>query len=818
MVAQEIRFALRLLRKNLGFAAIATLSLALGIGAVTATFSVADALVLRPLAVPRPTEVVNLNTTSPEDPFEDLSYPDFRDIRRQSRAFEGLAAHRLQLVGLAESADALPQMKMGVLVSDAFFETLEVEPVVGRAFLPEETTVPGRDAVVILSYELWEQQFRADLGVLGSTVRLNGTPFTIVGVVPKSFTGLDPIMRPALYVPLTMATVLAPGGGTRGGTFEQRDRRNLSVKGRLRPGVSPREANAELATLGANLRQAYPGTNHDRSFAARTELESRFQETPRNAVMVAALMALAALVLLIACANLANLLLSRARTRSREIAIRLAIGAGRLALLRQLLIENLVLSLCGAVAGLGLVYFFVGYFSRIQIPTDIPLVIAVQIDQRVLLCTLAASFLSVLFFGLAPAWQTLKFELVSALKSGGAAKPARQRTWGRDSLVIAQVALGLVLIVAAGLLFDGFRKLLDFNPGFRTAHLAMMEFNPDLVGYTPEQAREFYLQIVDRAAALPAARSAALCQTTPFRPLYSNLRVVPEGYQPPRGEQSVAISGNIVGGDYFRAMDVEIVHGRAFTPDDRPESRRVVIVNEEFARRFWPGQQAIGKRLSLDGPASPAAEVIGVARDGKYFHIVEPPTPHVFLPHAQNPRTRMVMLVESSGDSATLIEPLRELVRSMDPNLPVYNVRTMETYYQQGLIAPFRLVLEMVSAMALTGLTLALVGLLGLISYAVTRRTREIGVRMALGATRADVLRLVLRQGFTLSMTGIAIGLVASEAVRRGFAFGLVGLGALSPWWMAAAPVAVLLATLAACYIPARRASRINPVSALHYE
>jgi predicted permease len=421
-------------------------------------------------------------------------------------------------------------------------------------------------------------------------------------------------------------------------------------------------------------------------------------------------------------------------------------------------------------------------------------------------------------FGLAPAWQAVKLELVPSLKAGTAGKRSARRTWGRDSLVVAQIALGLVLMVAAGLLFDGFRRMLDLDPGFRTGRLAMMELNPEAAGYTADQASELYRRILDRAPNLSGARSAALCQTTPFRPIYSNLKVVPEGYQPPQGEESVAMLGNIVGGDYFRTMRVEIVRGRGFTADDRADSRRVVVVNEEFARRFWPDQDPLGKRARLDGPASPWTEVVGVARNGKYIHIAETPMPHIFLPHSQNPRARMVLLVEAEGPSAALIEPLREMVGAIEPNLPIFNLRTMETYYQQGLVAPFRLVLEMVSAMAFTGLGLALVGLLGLISYAVTRRTREIGVRMALGATRGEVLGMVLRQGLAISGVGVAIGLVAGEGVRRAFTAALVGLGPSSVWWMLAAPLAVMLATLTACYFPARRAARINPVSALRYE
>jgi macrolide transport system ATP-binding/permease protein len=815
MIFQEIRQAVRLLLKNPGLTAIAGLSLAIGIGANSALFSLTDGLLLRPLAIARPGEVVTVVTNTDALSSGAVSYLDYRDLRDKSRSFAGLAAFQFYSVGLAPSAITQPQMRMGMLVSDNFFSSMGIEPVLGRAFAPDEAKVPGRDGIALLSYDQWVNQFGRDPGILGRTVRLNGIDFKIIGVTPESFFGMDLYVHPAFYAPLTMMQRL---GTAAADPLEDRANRFLQVKGRLQPGTSREQAQAELIGIAKNLEKAYPATNHNHSIVVQTELQARYQQDPYDSALVMTLMALAGLVLLIACANVANLLLARARSRSREIAIRLAIGAGRWRLLRQLLIESAVLSLLGGVLGLGLGYLGIRFLKTIQIPTDLPIVLSIQMDRRVLLFSLFAAVASTLLFGLAPAWQAARTDLIPALRSAGLTASAHRRTIGRNALVVGQVALSLVLLVAAGMLLDGFRKTLVMNPGFRTDHIMTMQFDTALVRYTPEQSRQFYRNLVDRTRALPGVKSVTLAGAVPLSPGQSSQVVIPEGYQFPKGQEWATEFGEAIDENYFATMHVQIVRGRAFTASDKADTRPVVIVNEAFAAQYWPNQDAIGKRVRIKDSKGPLAEVVGLAKTARYLFIAEPPTPYIYVPYTQQPSSRMTVLVETAGDPAGIAAPLRDVVRSLDANVPIYNARTLDNFYQMRAISVMLLILELVSTMGLLGLALALVGLYGLISYSVSRRTQEIGIRMALGANRGNVVKMVLQQGVLLSTLGICIGFVGSLGIRGILSRGLIGLGSSNPAVLVIVPASLLLVTIAACYIPARRASHVDPIRALRYE
>jgi macrolide transport system ATP-binding/permease protein len=678
---QDLRYGARMLRRNPGFTAVVVLTLSLGIGANTAIFSLADALLLRPLPAQSPAEIVTINTTSPENPFLGVSYPDFQDLRAQSRSFAGMVAYKLSMLGVAKTAESSPQMKMGMLVSEDFFRILGAPAAIGRDFFSEETKVAGRDAVVILSYGFWSNEFGADKDVIGRAIRLNGVPFTVVGVAPEEFTGLHPMMRPALYLPLTMSTRLYSDSAVE--LLEQRDRRDLNVKGRLRAGVSIESAQAELATLAKALEQSYPDTNLRKSATVRSELRARAQDSPSSAAMVALLLALVGLVLIIACANVANLLLARGRARVREIAIRLAIGAGRARLIRQLLTESVLLAFMGGGLGVVFAYAINRYLRSIPIPTDVPLVLSLRLDGRVLLFTLAASMLSALAFGLAPAWQAVKINLVPALQAAAPSTSGRNRMPGRNALVVGQVALSLTLLVVAGTLYEAFNKMVTLDPGFRTDRTMMMEFDPTLIRYSAEQTREFYRQLTDRVRALPGVRSAALSRAIPFRPSFTDENVAPEGYQFPPGQESVTMLTNVVDERYFETMKTDLVRGRGFTAADTVDSRRVGVVNEEFSKRYWPNQDPVGKRFRLGVAPNKDGEwieVVGVARTGKYLSIAEAPRPYIYLPLAQNLRTRMVLLVETAGDPRAIAEPLRREALALDANMPIFNFRTLETH------------------------------------------------------------------------------------------------------------------------------------------
>jgi predicted permease len=816
MTLQDVRHAYRMFAKNPGFTAIAVFSLALGIGTNSAVFSLADALLLRPLPVRDPDAVVTMTTTPPGSPYGGVSYANYRDFRDRLRSFDGVVAFQFATWGVATSAKDAAQMRMGAFVSDNFFPVLGVEPTLGRGFRPDEGRVSGRDAVVVLAYEFWKAHLAASPSAIGQTIRINGIEFTVVGVAPEKFTGIERYVRPAMFVPFMMKQRL---DGSKEDLLEKRGEHGCTLKARLRPGTPMSTAQAELTTLWKVLQQQYPEENRGRTAAVKTELQARYNEYVYDAVAVAFLMGLVALVLIIACANVANLLLARARSRAREIAIRLAIGAGRLRLIRQLLVESLMLALGGCAVGILFAYAGIRFLQRmVQVPTDLPVVIGVQLDGRVLLFSLVAALVSAMLFGLAPALQSTRTNLVPALKAGAQACVGKPRTIGRDVLVIAQMALSMAILVAAGMLVDGVRKTVALDPGFRTDHRLIMEFDTALVRYSDEQTRLFYRDLRDRARALPGVRSVAMTSYIPFSPSGAVRSVVPEGYQFPKGHESAAIGAAVVDESYYETMNTAIILGRGFTADDKAGARRVAVVNAEFANTYWPRQDPIGKRFRLNDRNGPWVEVVGVTKTNKFWFIAEPPIQYFHLPFAQEPRSRMTLVVETDGDPADVAAPLREVVRTLDANQPIYNVRTLSSFYEQRAISVVVMVTEMVAIMGLLGLTLALVGLYGLIAYSVSRRRQEIGIRIAIGASKAQVVKMVLRQGLALVLGGMLAGGVISFAVARMLTAGLVGLGTPSPLTYVVVPVALVVVTMAACYIPARRASLIDPIRALRYE
>lgn len=658
---QDVRIGYRMLRKNPGFTLVAVVSLAIGIGVNSAMFSFADALLLRPLPVLRPSEIVTVGSDSAGDSLPDrlsfVSYRDYLDFRKQSRSFDGLAAFNLSTFGFSPQPGALPHMKMGMLVSGNFFRVLGVEPELGRGIRPEEDQVPGRDAVVVLGHPFWENEMAADRSIIGRRVRLNGVEFTVIGVAPERFTGMDQFVQPAFFVPAMMCSRIA--NNTTSNLLEARDQRVFRVKGRLKPGVTIAQSQAELTVIAKALERAYPDTNRNQGVGVRTELEARLKQSPENAKLIGMLVALAAAVLLVACANIASLLLSRARVRGREIAVRLAIGAGRFRLIRQLLTESLLIALAGGLAGLAVAYAGIVFFRTLKIPTDLPVVFSIRLDQRMLVASLAISLLSSLFFGLAPAIQMTRADLISALKTAGADTPGRRRIWGRNLLVVGQVAASLVLLAVATLMFRGFQHDLLADQGFRRDHLMMMTFDPGLVHYSEEQTQRFYQQLVERTRLVPGVRSATLTETVPMDS--TSIRaafIVPEGFQFPRGTESANVLENTVDESYFDTLAVPIVRGRAFRTTDKAEAPLVAVVNQTLAKHYWPKLDAVGKRFRMDNRNGKWVEIVGVARNGKYLFISEPPDiEYVYFPLAQHPKAQMTLMAESSGDAAGLAAP-----------------------------------------------------------------------------------------------------------------------------------------------------------------
>jgi macrolide transport system ATP-binding/permease protein len=815
-VLQDVRYAARLLRRDPLFTMIAALSLALGIGANGAVFSLADALLLRPLPVPDPAAVVTLSGATPKDERGAISYANYGDLRKQTHAFDGLLAYQLSRFSFARSRDVARETRMGMLVSDNFFDVLGVQPALGRNFTREEGRVPGRDAVVVLDYDFWKDVLAADHSILNAVVRINEIDFHVIGIAGRGFSGTEPPLQPAFYVPAMMAHRL---NGAPDNPLDERGAHTFSVKGRLKSGVSREQAQAELTALWKRLEQAYPVESRNRAITVLSQLEERVRQEDGTAVVLATLSALAAVVLLIACANVGSLLLGRARARSPEMAIRLALGVSRSRLLQQLLIESLMLALVGYALGLVFAYGAIRFFQTIQLPTDLPLVIAPRLDRRVLLVTLIAGVSSALLFGVAPAWQSVKTHLVAALKSAAPSDAGRQRAIGRNALVVAQVALSMVLLIATGMLLDGFRKLLVMDPGFRTDHLLMASLDTSIAKYTPEQTRTFYRRLVDRLRALPGVVSVTLTSSIPLDPPFSMKTAIPEGHQFPAGQDTISVFAAVVDEHYMSTMKAAMARGRAFTADDTNESHRVTIVNEEFAKRYWPSQDPLTRRLRLDDRNGPWLDVVGVVKTGKYLFVGEPPEPFLYLPFAQQEQPAMSVIVETTHrDAAPLAGPLRNVVRTIDESQPVFNVRTFSSFYAQRAIGVPLLILRIVGTMGLLGLILALIGLYGVVAYSVARRTREIGLRMAIGADQSDVLKMVLRQGLMLSVLGIVAGGIASVFVARLLTAGLIGLGAPNPQTYIIVPALLIALTLIASYFPARRASLVDPLRALRYE
>ena len=814
-IRADVRYAIRALRRQPGFLAVAVVSLALGIGANSAIFSLADALLLRPLPVVRPNDVLAINSATPDNPFEGTSFPDYRQIREQSRSFSGVIAYRMTSLGVGAVATAPPQIRLAMMASDNLFSVLGIMPLAGRFFRPDEAVTAGRDRIAVLGYDFWDSQYGRDRSVIGRTLRLNGIEFTVIGVAPESFPGLDRWVRPSLFVPLSMWGALA---GDRGEPTEDRARHELTVKGRLSAAASHQSAQAELTAIGQNLARAYPQTNRHRHIAVRTEIQAHIQQVPQHLVLVTMLMILVGLVLTIACANVANLSLARGRARSREIAIRLAIGAGRFRLVRQLMTESLVVALLGGVAGLGLGYVGIRFLGTMQLPAEIPFTFDVQLDERVLLYTLFVALGSCVLFGLAPALQAARVHLIPALKAGGEATHPRRRLIGRNILVVSQIALAMVLLIATGGFLDGFGNLLRVDPGFRLDHRISMDLDPSVRRYSPAQTHDFYRNLINRAHALPGVVSVALAEALPFSLTPSSVAVVPEGYQFSPGREKITVLGGAFDENYFSTMKIHIVRGRGFSRDDRMGSRRVAVVNQEFAKTYWPNQDPLGKRFRLDRLDGPAAEVVGIAQTGRYYFPTESPMPYVYLPYEQNQRPRMTLIAESQGDPAALAAPLREAVRSLDADQPIQNLRTVASFYEKRVVSNFLILLQMIAVMGLVGLTLAIVGLYGLVSYSVSCRTREIGVRMAIGASRTSVLRFVLRQGFILAVAGIAIGGVLTAALLSARATGTQLIWTMNVATLVIVPAALLVVSVAACYLPARRAAMLDPIRALRWE
>ena len=817
-VAADIRYALRALRRESGFLAVAVLSVALGVGVNTAVFSFVDAYVLRPLPLPHPSSVLRISNSTPNARVEGISYPDFRDIRDGNRSFSGLVAFRGASLRVALDERAVPQLRDGTIASSNFFTVLDIVPPLGRAFLPEPLERSSELPSAVLGHDFWLQEFGGDRSVVGRTLKINGIPFAIVGVAPSWFPGIGTAFtrRPAVFVPLAVWDRLE---GARANPLEDRGRHELRLAGRLHAGVSRSSAQAELAAIATRLEHDHPETNRERRIILRTELGLRLAEDMEMPLFSAFLMTLVALVLVVACFNVAGLLLQRAQARRREIAIRLAIGAGPVRLVRQLMTESVVVALVGGGMGLGFAHVGIRFLSRFH-PAEVATLPGMRLDARVLLFSLAVTLASCLLFGLAPALHAARTDLVSALKSGPPAPGRRRRMMARNVLVVGQITATMLLLIVGGMMLEGSRRRMGAAPGFRIDHVIAVQTDPGVLGYSAAQTRRFYLDLAERARALPSVEGVTLTERVPSRP--TDYRVVPEGHRAPVTQAGYDVLRVVCDDRYFATLQVPILLGRGFGAGDRDLSPRVGIVNEQFVERFWPGQAAVGRHVRLQQADGPDVEVVGVVRAPIRDDYIAPPGATLFLPYEQNQLARMTLLVAYAGDHGAMAASLRGVVHGLDAEHPVPEVRTLESYDREAVRALSTLV-GWFLALGLIGLGLAVVGLYALIAYSVSRRTSEIGLRMAVGSTRAGVLRLVVRQGLMVTATGVAlaalvVGLTHAALAGSFYTDAIVTMFPPNAPTYVGVPLAVLVISAIAALVPARRAASIDPMEALRQE
>ncbi len=831
---QDLRYGFRTFLKNPGFAAVAILSLALGIGANTAIFSFVNAVLLRPLPVTSPDELMFVFSGRSDSPFITASYPDYVDFRDRNEVFTDMACFSGVAVSLA--SDDRTDLVQGAIVSGNYFDVLGVRPVQGRAFSPEEDQTPGTHPVLVASYALWQQRFGGDPSFVGKTLALNGRIFTVIGIAPPGFNGAAVGDTIDFYVPMMMQSLIRPPRGGFSGEqnadmLKRRGPRWLDMVGRLRPGVSEDQAQVAMSTLASQLEQAYPDTN--RGWIATLFPVSKGDPGLRSDVLPVAglLLSVVGLVLLIACFNVANLLLSRATTRRKEISIRLALGASRFRLIRQMMTESVLLSMMGGAVGLLLALWITDLLEKINPPANvISIKLDLSPDVSVLSFTLGLSIVTGLIFGLVPALQASKPDLIPALKDENATVGHGTRRLNLRSLfVIGQVGISLVLLIAAGLFLRSLKNAQAINPGFTTDKVLVMPLDINLLKYTKPQGRTFYGQVIEKVEALPGVQSATLARVVPLSGGGRTTNVFIQGQEPASNARTVdgassddsnrtnTVNANVVGFRYFETLGIPFLRGRDFTGDDREGSPGVVIVNESFARRFWKDEDPVGKRVSTRGAQGPFFEVIGVVANGKYITLGEEPRSMMYMPLLQNHETGMTLHVRTSPDPESLAAAVRSEVQSLEKNLPISGIRTMADQMSSSLF-PAKMGAILLAIFGSLALLLASVGLYGVMGYSVARRTREIGIRMALGAGRNDVLKMVLKEGMTLVGIGIILGLGAAWFATQLLASFLYGVSVTDPFTFAGVSLLLSGVALVASFVPARRATRVDPLVALRYE
>ena len=811
---KDIRYAVRNLIKRPGFVAIAVITLALGIGANTAIFSLVNTVLLRSLPVDRPAQIVSVAVRGKNDSMSAFSYPNFKDFHDRNEVLSGLLVYRF--VPLSLSRGGVNERIWGYEVSGNYFDVLNVKAIQGRTFLPEEDKTKLSHPVIVVSYDSWQRRFGGDPGLVGRDVLINNHQFKVIGIAPEGFKGTEFVYSPEIWLPASMMAWAEPGADW----IDDRNSKNFFAIGRLKDGVSARQAEASLNLLGQQLGKEYPDSNEGQS--VRVGPPGFILPDLRGAVVsfTWVMMAAVGLVLLVTCTNLAGLMLARATDRRKEIAIRLAMGANRLRLIRQLLTESILLSFTGGIAGLLLAVWIIKVLLALKPPIDFPLALDVGVDWRVLLFSLAVSVVAGAIFGLAPALQSTRPSLLRALKDT-AAQGGAVKTRLRSVLVVAQISISLVVLIAAGLVVRTLQQLQTMNPGFNTQNGLTMSFDLGLQGYDEARGQQFYSQLTERVQSLPGVESAAVTSYIPLSLNFNSRNTFIEGKPAERGENVPLSMNGSAGPGYFKTMGTSILQGREFTEQDQKKSEQVAVVNEIFVRRLLPELQnpaeAIGKRFSFRDAAGPFIRIVGVAQAGKYFNIAEDPRPFVWTPMTQDYQSSGILIVRAKGNPEGLFGPVRGQVQSLDPNLPLFDVKTL-TEHMKFALFPAKVAATVLGVFGLVALMLAAIGVYGITSYAVAQRTHEIGIRLALGAQLSDVLRLVLGHGLKLTMIGAVIGLVGAFLATRAITSVLYGVSATDPLTFGFVSFLLIGVALVACYVPARRATKVEPLTALRTE
>jgi predicted permease len=802
---QDLRFGARQLVRSPGFTFVALISLALGIGANAVIFSLVSTYLLRPLPIAHPEQVFAIYQGKRNDPSysQSMSYPNYKDLRDRNQVLSAMAVYRFAPMSI--SHNGANERVWGYLVSENYFDMLGVRPVLGRSFLPEEGSAPNAHPVAVLSYGCWQRRFASDPAIAGRAILINGHSFTAVGVAPPNFTGTESVFTPEFWIPSMMQEWIESSNG-----MESRGNGQWLAIGRMKPEIAAPQAQAQLNTVAQQLEREYPG--NDQGMALRLTPPGLVDPNLRSAVIAftGALMLTVVLVLMIACSNLASLLLARAAQRRKEIAVRMAIGATRVRLTRQLLTETLMLSVIGAAFGL-LLGSALMRLAQASLPsTDFALTLDLRMDWRVVFFVTSLALLTGIGFGLVPALCASRPDVVSTLKEDalGAGRKARLRS----VLVVLQVALSFVLLITAGLTVRSLRHTERLGPGFDPSRAVTLSVDLGLQGYDEQKGQVFYRQLSQHVRALPGVQAAGLIRSLPLGLEASTTGVYPDGRPEPQAQDMPSAFYENISPGYFAAMGIPLLAGRDFADTDTAKSAAVAIVNETLAQKFWPGENPIGKRLHSGNTS--VLEVIGLAKNGKYQSLGEIPGLTIYYPLQQVYASNAALVVRTGVDANAAIATVRGEVRNLDPTLPVYEAKTLREHMRLALF-PLHVGAVAVGSFAFLAMILAAIGMYGVMAYSVAQRTQEIGIRMALGARASDVWKMVLRQGIILTAVGMLCGLLFALGLSKIVASLLYGVSATDPLTFLLISVLLAAVALLASFLPARRATKVDPVTAI---